>query len=140
MRRYPRLGTRQRKDHHGDEPTGHDLAAFLAGDPDEPAVTLNLLRFADGGRESYARYVEAFRETFAPRHGAEVVYAGNGDTDLVAENGQEWDAVLLVPSRRAFSQVVADPEYQEITHLRTAALREAVLQPTPPWGRRGPLT
>jgi uncharacterized protein (DUF1330 family) len=123
-------------------PTGADLAAFLAGDPDDPVVMLNLLRFADGGRETYARYVQAIQETFAPRYGVEVVYAGNGGTALVAEDGQEWDAVLLVryPSRRAFSQMVADPEYQEITHLRTTALREAVLQPTQPWGRRGPLT
>jgi uncharacterized protein (DUF1330 family) len=124
------------------DPHGRDLAAFLAGDPDSPVVMLNLLRFVDGGRESYARYARAFQETFAPRYGVEVIYAGNGDTALVAEDGQQWDAVLLVryPSRRAFSQMVGDEEYQQITHLRTAALREAVLQPTEPWDHRGPLT
>jgi uncharacterized protein (DUF1330 family) len=124
------------------DPTGKDLAAFLAGGPDGPVVMLNLLRFADGGRESYARYAQAFRETFAPRYGVEVLYAGDGDTALVAEDGQQWDAVLLVryPSRETFSRMVADPEYQQITNLRTAALREAVLQPTRPWDRRGPLT
>ena len=55
---------------------------------------------------------------------------------MVAEQGQAWDAVLLVryPSRQAFSQMVADPEYQEVTRLRTVALEEAVLQPTTPWG------
>ena len=37
------------------DPTGRDLADFLAGDPDSPVVRLNLPRFADGGRESYAR-------------------------------------------------------------------------------------
>jgi uncharacterized protein (DUF1330 family) len=53
----------------------------------------------------------------------------------VAEDGQAWDAVLVVryPDRRAFSRMVADPEYQEVTALRTAALSEAVLQPTTPW-------
>ncbi|WP_239152793.1 DUF1330 domain-containing protein [Virgisporangium aurantiacum] len=122
------------------DPTGKDLADFLAGDPDSPVVMLNLLRFAEGGRENYARYVRAFRETFAPRYGVEVVYAGDGDTALVAEDGQQGDAVLLVryPSRQAFSRMVADPEYQQITHLRTQALSEAVLQPTVPWGNRGP--
>lgn len=96
---------------------------------------LNLLRFADGGRESYAAYGDALRETFLPRYGGEVLYAGDGDTALVAEDGQQWDAVLLVryPSREAFSRMVADPEYQRVTHLRTAALKEAVLQPTRPW-------
>jgi uncharacterized protein (DUF1330 family) len=43
--------------------------------------------------------------------------------------------VLLVryPSREAFSRMVADPEYQEVTHLRTQALTETVLQPTNSW-------
>ena len=117
------------------DPKGSDLAAFLAGDPDDPVVMLNLLRFADGGRERYRQYAQAFRETFAPRYGVEVVYAGDGGPALVAEDGQQWDAVLLVryPSRRAFSQMVADPQYQEITHLRSSALTEAVLQPTTAW-------
>jgi uncharacterized protein (DUF1330 family) len=48
--------------------------------------------------------------------------------------GHDWDAVLLVryPSRRAFSDMGADPEYQRITHLRTEALDAAVLQATTP--------
>jgi uncharacterized protein (DUF1330 family) len=66
-----------------------------------------------------------------------VLYAGEGSTVLAAEPGQEWDMVLLVryPSREAFSRMVADPEYQEVTHLRSEALTEAVLQATVPvWG------
>ena len=48
---------------------------------------------------------------------------------------QAWDAVLIVryPSRQAFSDMVADPEYQQVTRLRTEALTEAVLQATLPW-------
>ena len=117
------------------DPTGRSLKEFLATDPDSPVVMLNLLRFAEGGRESYERYAEALRTTFLPRYGAEVVYAGDGASPLVAEEGQDWDMVLLVryPDRRAFSRMVADPEYQEVTHLRTDALVEAVLQPTTPW-------
>ncbi|MGB2568677.1 DUF1330 domain-containing protein [Micromonospora citrea] len=96
---------------------------------------LNLLRFAPGGRESYARYAAALRDVFLPRYGGEVLYAGDGGPALVAEDGQSWDSVLLVryPSREAFSRMVADPEYQEVTRLRTDALREAVLQPTTSW-------
>jgi uncharacterized protein (DUF1330 family) len=120
------------------DPSQHDLAEFLAGDPDAPVVMLNLLRFTEGGRELYRQYSEAFARTFAPRYGVEVLYAGNGESPLVAESGQAWDAVLLVryPTRRAFGQLVADPEYRQITHLRSRALREAVLQPTVPWGSR----
>jgi uncharacterized protein (DUF1330 family) len=64
-----------------------------------------------------------------------VLFAGDGAAPLVAEDGQDWDAVLLVryPSRQAFSAMVNDPEYQQITHLRTEALSEAVLQPLRPW-------
>ncbi|MFI7549317.1 DUF1330 domain-containing protein [Micromonospora sediminimaris] len=118
------------------DPTGRDLKEFLATDPEAPVVMLNLLRFADGGRESYERYAAALRETFLPRHGGEVLYAGDGGPALVAEEGQAWDAVLLVryPSRTAFSRMVADPEYQQVTRWRTAALQQAVLQPTTPWG------
>ena len=117
------------------DPRGEDLKRLLREDPGGPVVMLNLLRFADGGRESYARYSAALRETFLDRYGAEVVYAGDGSTVLVAEEGQAWDAVLLVryPSRAAFSKMVADQDYQQFTHFRTEALTEAVLQATIPW-------
>jgi uncharacterized protein (DUF1330 family) len=61
--------------------------------------------------------------------------AVDGSTSLVAETGQSWDAVLLVryPSRDAFTRMVADPEYQEVTDLRSRALTEAVLRATMPW-------
>lgn len=114
-------------------PTGRDMKAFLAVDPDEPIVMLNLLRFAEGGAERYDAYIEHFRP-YAAKVGATVVYFGRGADPVVAEQGQDWDAVLLVsyPSRRAFSDMVRDPGYQEGTHLRTEALVEAVLQPTTP--------
>jgi uncharacterized protein (DUF1330 family) len=99
---------------------------------------LNLLRFAEGGRALYRQYAKEFNDTVAPRYGVEVIYAGDGTSALVAESGQQWDAVLLVryPSRHAFSQMVTDPQYQQIAGLRRGALSEAVLQPTRPWGRR----
>ena len=53
--------------------------------PDEPVVMLNLLRFADGGRESDDQYAKALSETFLPRYGGEVLYAGDGSTPLGAE-------------------------------------------------------
>lgn len=117
------------------DPRGRDLKRFLEEDPGGPVVMLNLLRFAEGGRESYGQYADALTETFLSRYGAEVIYAGDGSSVLVAEDGQQWDAVLLVryPSRQAFSRMVADPEYQQVTQLRTCALTEAVLQATVPW-------
>lgn len=111
------------------------LDALLADDPGGPVVMLNLLRFRpDGGRESYQRCAEALRAELNPRYGLQVVYLGTGAPALVAEDGQAWDMVVLVryPDRRTFAAMVRDPEYQAITHLRTEALLESVLQPTTP--------
>ena len=117
------------------DPRGADLKRLVAEDPGGPVVMLNLLRFAEGGVASYQEYARHLRETFLPRYGGEILYAGTGSTVLAAEDGQSWDAVAIVryPDRAAFSRMVADPEYQEITHLRTRALTEAVLQATIPW-------
>ncbi|QBI55492.1 DUF1330 domain-containing protein [Streptomonospora litoralis] len=119
------------------DPSGADLARMLDEDPGGPVVMLNLLRFAPGGRSSYAEYSRQAAR-FLERYGAEVIYAGDGASPLVAEEGQAWDAVLLVryPDRATFSRMVADPEYQEITGLRSGGLTEAVLQPTVPWSSR----
>jgi uncharacterized protein (DUF1330 family) len=120
------------------DPTGAQLKQLLAEDSGGPVVMLNLLRYApEGGRESYAEYSRAV-VPFLAKYGGELVYAGDGAPPLVAEEGQGWDAVLLVryPSRQAFLAMVSDPDYQQITHLRSDGLVEAVLQPTTAWGQR----
>jgi uncharacterized protein (DUF1330 family) len=116
------------------DPNRADIERYMEEDPGGPVVMLNLLRFKEGGRSSYEEYARAV-VPFLAKVGGEVVYAGDGSTALVAEQGQAWDAVLLVryPSRAAFLRMVTDPGYQQLTHLRTAALREAVLQATVPW-------
>ena len=116
------------------DPRGADLKRLMADDDGGPLVMLNLLRFAEGKRDAYDHYARLFADTFLERYGAEVIYFGDGSTVLVAEPGQEWDAVVLVryPHREAFSRMVADPDYHEISHLRSAALSEAVLQATVP--------
>jgi uncharacterized protein (DUF1330 family) len=121
------------------DPTGHDLAQLLDEDRGGPFVMLNLLKFRDGGRAGYDAYAREAR-SFLLRYGAEVVYAGDCAAALVAPEHHAWDAVLLVryPSRRAFSEMVADPDYQRITRLRSAALDAAVLQPTNPWSAPDP--
>jgi uncharacterized protein (DUF1330 family) len=94
-------------------PTGAGLKRYLDEDPGGPVVMLNLLRFREGGQESYARYSKALTESILERYGAEVLFYGTGSTALVAEDGQAWDAVLLVryPSRAAFCEMVADPDF-----------------------------
>lgn len=109
-----------------------ELQRFLHDDDGKPVVMLNLLRFQpDGGRERYAKYLAAAGPLVA-RYGAEIVYVGDGLPALSAEKGQSWDAMALVryPSRRAFADMVEDPDYrQQAGPMRRAALLEAVLQP-----------
>lgn len=119
------------------DPTGQDLKRFIAEDPGGAVVMLNLLRFKPGGRASYESYAREVGP-FLQRVGAEVLYVGDCDTTLVAPDSHEWDVILIVryPSRAAFTQMVADPDYQGITGLRTEALEAAVLEATVPWGER----
>jgi uncharacterized protein (DUF1330 family) len=114
-----------------------DLDILLEDDPGGPVVMPNLLRFRpDGGRESYQRYADALGAGINARYGLQVDYLGAGGRALVAEDGQAWDMVALVryPNRQAFADMIRDPEYRAVAHLRSEALVEAVLQPTSPIG------
>ena len=116
------------------DPTGQDLKHFLADDPGGPVVMLNLLKFADDGRKRYVEYAKKI-QPFLDELGADVVYIGDCSSLLVGTETHEWDTILLIryPSRQAFSSMVANPDYQEITGIRTESLEEAVLQATIPW-------
>ena len=116
------------------DPTGQDLKHFLADDPGGPVVMLNLLRFKEEGRPSYEEYARRITP-FLEKIGAKILFVGDLSTVLVAPEDHDWDTILIVryPSRHAFSSMVADPNYQEITGLRTEALEEAVLQAAIPW-------
>ncbi len=115
------------------EPIPNAVEKFIAQD-DEPVVMLNLLRFLDGGRDLYGRYLHAVQASLA-KVSAEILYAGACEPALIAEPDQRWDAVVVVryPSRSAFVRMASDPGYLEIAHLRSDGLRETVLQPTKPW-------
>ena len=107
------------------------LEEFLAAPDDGPVVMLNLLRFdPDGGRERYEKYL-AIAAPIVARHGAEITFAGDTLPALAAEEGQAWDAVVLVryPSRQAFADLVGDADYAMADPVRRSALAEAVLQP-----------
>jgi uncharacterized protein (DUF1330 family) len=116
------------------DPTGADLKRFMAEDDGREVVMLNLLRFKPDGRPSYEAYAAQIRP-FLAQVGAEIVYLGDCRTVVVAPESHAWDAVLLVryPSRHAFSEMVRNPDYQQITRLRTEALSDAVLQATAAW-------
>jgi len=116
---------------------GHDeIVRFVGEDDGGPVVMLNLLRFkGEQGRSSYESYSEHVTPRLAAAGGT-VLYAGECSTSLVAPEGPQWDMILLVryPSRSAFLEMVKDPGYQEITHLRSDGLDAAVLLATRQFG------
>jgi uncharacterized protein (DUF1330 family) len=112
-----------------------ELQRFVDADPNGPVVMLNLLRFAPGGADKYLEYIQRLSTSgVKERYGVTIVYGGSGHPSLVAAEDGDWDMVALVgyPSRQHFADMVNDPTYQEIEHLRAEAVATAVLQPTTP--------
>jgi len=102
---------------------------------DGPVVMLNLLRFSpDGGAERYGDYGAA-AAPILEKLGARIVFSAAASPALIGpQESERWDFVLLVeyPSRQAFLDMVASPEYQEVSHLRTEALDDSRLVPLDP--------
>jgi uncharacterized protein (DUF1330 family) len=113
-----------------------DQFAALAGAPDEGPVTmLNLLKFkpraGDGegsGREAYGRYGDAVVKMVEDR-GGRLLWAGSADQILIGDPAQDWDWVALVqyPSRKAFIEMVTQPEYEQAHEHREAGLERTIL-------------
>ena len=106
------------------------FAAFAArGGEESPVVMLNLLSFKpDGGRERYEEYGAAVAPILE-KLGGRIVFLGESALALLGDGS--WDSVVLVeyPTRGAFLEMIASPEYQAIAHLRTEALRKGELHP-----------
>jgi len=113
------------------------LEAMADGDPDEPVVMLNLLRYraaarsghgVDGlsGREAYDVYARRF-EALHPRFGGEAIWMGRSIRSVIGD--EDWDLVILVryPTRRQFLEMMRDPDYQAISPIRAAALVDSRL-------------
>jgi uncharacterized protein (DUF1330 family) len=109
----------------------HALAA-RAREIDGPVHMVNLLAFVDDG-SLYAEYGVAV-QPHLDRVGASIVYAGSTDGAVIGGE-KEWDAIAIVryPSRAAFLEMVTDAGYQEISHLRSQAVRDSRLVPTDAW-------
>jgi len=111
------------------------VAAFSARAAEQaPVVMLNLLAFKpEGGRERYEEYGAAVAPLLE-KVGGRIVFFGLPATPLLGDGS--WDLVVLVeyPTRAAFQEMIASPEYQAIAHLRTEALTKGELHPMDPGG------
>lgn len=117
------------------DPSPAAFARLMAEDDGEPITMLNLLRFVEGGRDVYRRYIDRVTPLIEEL-GGRVLYAGECDTPLVPEDGSGWDAVVVVryPNRQALVALAQDPRYEpELARMRSDVLKEAVLETTKGW-------
>jgi uncharacterized protein (DUF1330 family) len=121
-------------------PTPEQIAALAARPADEPVVMVNLLKFrADGGRESYVRYVQDAAAHLA-RVGGTVHYAGNSPAVVIGEGEKPWwDAILVVeyPTPAAFLDMVTNEEFGKVHEYREHALDRGDLIATSTWTMAG---
>lgn len=120
------------------DPTGPQVQALAgaAAGSDEPVFMLNLLRFKeqaeDGttGAETYGRYAMAAAPCLAAV-GGEIVWSGACSEAVIGPGDPEWDVVAVVryPSRQAFLDMLANPEYQQAHPIRSSALSDSRLVP-----------
>jgi uncharacterized protein (DUF1330 family) len=119
----------------GLEPTPEQFEALAARPADESVVMVNLLKFSDGGEQSYRRYVEA-AGPHLQRVGGAVRYAGTMPGQVIGDGEKPWwDAILVVeyPSPAAFMAMVTDEDYLKVHQHRVDALERGDLIATSTW-------
>jgi uncharacterized protein (DUF1330 family) len=107
-------------------PTQEQLKAFAENGPDGPIVMVNLLKYRD--REAYMRYGAVAMKCVAARGGS-IAWMGRQALVFIGGPENEWDDIVCVryPSRAAFLDMIADPEYLAATAHRDAGLARTAL-------------
>ncbi len=118
------------------EPTREQITALAARPADEPVVMINLLKFrADGGRQSYQRYMHEVTPHLQ-RVGGTVRYVGDSPAFVIGDDEKpRWDAILVVeyPSPSAFLDMVTNEDYQKVHEHRAGGLNRGDLIATSIW-------
>lgn len=104
----------------------HDRAQYQPGEVDDGDVS---------GREAYVRYGAAVGR-IATSLGGRIVWSGQPEVVFIGNDGDLWDEVVVVeyPSRDAFLQMIAMPEYQAAHVHREAGLAHQQLIECRPGG------
>lgn len=123
-------------------PLPEQIEAFMKeADDESPIVMINLLKYREQakypegmdvepctGREAFQRYGAAAGSKLEAA-GARAVWMGSVKGVLIGPLAESWDDALLVeyPSRKAFSDMALDREYNTVSVHRTAALADSRL-------------
>lgn len=120
----------------GITPNADQFRALASATDEGPVVMLNLLKYkatadsGDGtsGEDAYRAYGDTAVAMIEERGGS-VLWAGRADQVLIGDPAEDWDTVLLVqyPSRAAFIDMVAQPEYQEAHQHRESGLERTIV-------------
>jgi uncharacterized protein (DUF1330 family) len=124
-------------------PTEAQIASFTENGPDGAIVMVNLLKYraravyagdrAEAkedltGRQAYQRYGMVAFQTIAAVGGG-IVWAGQPALVFIGDDRDAWDDVVCVryPSRQAFLEMVARPDYNAASYHRDAGLERTAL-------------
>jgi uncharacterized protein (DUF1330 family) len=117
--------------------TEEAMESICGRDLDEPVAMINLLKFRDvteptlglgplSGRDCYFGHYVAGIAPIANRLGTghSPVYLNDVNSCFFATVGEDWDYLMVpqFPSRRAYIELITDPEYQQLMKYRSGAL------------------
>jgi uncharacterized protein (DUF1330 family) len=119
------------------EPTAEQLRRLVDSNEKGPFVLAQLLKFADGGRDTYIAYSREAQPILRGL-GAQIVYAGECIEPLAASPEQTWDAIVLIryPSRAAYVEMLQDDAFVRAAELRRKSLRDAAFFVMDDWPGR----
>ncbi len=112
------------------EPTRAQLSALKSYPKDQPVAMLNVIKFRDKtpdgteeGKEVYKRYIAAAMP-FVEGVGGKLIWRGKPVGMVIGNDDTQPDVVFIVqyPSIDAFFEMIKNPDYQKITHLRSLSL------------------
>lgn len=124
-------------------PSDDQIEALTQSTEDGPIVMVNLLRFRDtaayacdhpeageklSGRDAYRRYGATALRCVLEAGGA-IVWGGRQELVMIGSPDDVWDEVMCVryPSRAAFLEMTARPDYRAALYHRDAGLMRTVL-------------
>ena len=124
-------------------PTDEQVQALMQGPQEGSIRMINLLKFRDkaeygdgtdggcaNGMEAYLRYGAALDAGILEAAGATLIYSEPVSMGVIGDAGTvDFDVIAIVnyPSRQAFLDMAASPEYQEAHKHRVAGLARQLL-------------